>query len=128
MKLPIRLTLVLANFSLIFAAVAAFMFYFDWYTRPTTTLMASSHGIAAVIAESKDIDSVKAVCQKLALSHDESMASTESMSLLVTQLFNSTLGFVLGWGLISGAAFLYLHFLLRRISREAGPLSDRGHR
>jgi hypothetical protein len=123
MKLPLQLTLALSCISLVITAIAAFTFYVDWKSKyPSVETPPSQHiataGIADRIAASQNLDSVKAACLSLAKNHDTSMADNKSMYLTMNKIYDGAILFALGFGLISSAGFLYLHFLLRRLSRE----------
>lgn len=119
MRLPLLVTLVLGSLSLLLAGGAAFMCYLEWIGQPTQHAIAQLPlDIASSVGSATDLATLKAVCLSLAQSHD-SIASVQATQLAWFKSALSGIGsFFLAWGLISGVAMLYLHFLLRRLARE----------
>ena len=118
MKFALPATLALGGLSLLISALAAFMFYIDWISQPTFQFTGQTPGIAASVASAQDLASLKVVCQSLAEAEDTNTAFFRAQSVWLNRSLARVASFTLGWGLICGVAFLYVHFLLRRLSRE----------
>jgi hypothetical protein len=121
MKVALQLAQAFGSLSLLMAAFAVFMLYADWDGKPQVSIATRSPtNIADALASAQDLASIKIVCRTLAESQDAYMTSLQSMRHILEQVFNGAVGFAFWWGLISGIAFLYLHYFLRRISRAGG--------
>ena len=118
MKFALPATLALGGFSLLLAAVAAFTFYLDWLSQPTFQVPSHPPSIAASVAAAQDISSLKLICRSLAEGQDTTTAFLQSESVWLKRSFAKIASFSFGWGLVCGIAFLYIHFLLRKLSRE----------
>ena len=118
MKFALRVTLALGGLSLLFAALGAFAFYIDWISQPTLQVIGRTPNIAASVASAQDIASLKVVCRSLAEAQDTNTAFLNAQSVWLNQSMTRMASFSLGWGLICGIAFIYIHFLLRKLSPE----------
>lgn len=118
MKIALPATLALGGLSLLIATLAVFTFYLEWVSQPTIQFTGQSPSIATSVASAQDIASLKLVCQSLAQAQDTNTALLNSQSAWFKRSLAGVATFSLGWGLVSGVAFLYIHFLLRRLSRE----------
>lgn len=119
MKFALPATLALGGLSLLISALAAFMFYIEWISQPTLQFTAQkTPSIAASVASAQDLASLKVVCQSLAEAQDTNTAFSRAQSVWLNRSLSRVASFSLGWGLVCGVAFLYVHFLLRRLSRE----------
>jgi hypothetical protein len=120
MKFALPATLALGGLSLLIAALAAFTFYLDWISQPTLQFIGQAPSIATSVSSAQDIASLKVVCLSLAQAQDTNTALLEAQSAWFKRSLDGMASFSLGWGLVCGVAFLYVHFLLRRLSREGG--------
>ena len=118
MKFALPATLALGGLSLLIAALAAFTFYLEWISQPTYQFTVQTPSIAASVASAQDIASLKLVCQSLAQAQDTNTAFIHSQSAWLKRSLAGVASFSLGWGIVCGVAFLYVHFLLRRLARE----------
>ena len=119
MKIALHITLALGGMSLAIAAVAAFMFYVDWIGQSSLkATMPPTQNIVASVAAAQDIKSLKIVCLSLAPSRDAFTTIANSQALVMGRIYYGIAWFSLGWGLICAVAFIYLHFLLRRVAKQ----------
>ena len=119
MKHASQLTLVLGLLSLTIVVVAVFIFYLEWISKPSIQAITQPPHLAASVANATDIKSLKTACQLLAQSQDRDGAFLHDQAALVKRLLVGVATFSLVWGLICGVAFLYIHFILRRLFRES---------
>ncbi len=119
MKHAGQLTLVLGSLSLMIAVVAVFIFYLEWISKPNIQAIIQPPSLAESVANATDIKSLKTVCQLLARSQDRDSAFLHDQAALVKRFLIGVATFSLVWGLICGVAFLYIHFILRRLCRES---------
>jgi hypothetical protein len=118
MKLVLPVTLALGGMSLVLAVLAAFMFYVSWASQPAIQYIEQPQNVVALVNSAQDISRLKQVCNFLAESQDMNINVMRNQATLIKGALVRMGLFTIGWGLISGIAFLYLHFLLRRISHD----------
>ena len=118
MKLALPVTLALGGLSLAIAVLAAFMFYVFWVSQPTLQYAGNNRSLATIVNTTDDATRLKRTCLLIAESQDTNDRIMRSQIILVERALLSMGLFSIGWGLISGVVFLYLHFLLRHVSRE----------
>ena len=118
MKFAREVTLALGGISLVFAGLAVFMFYVDWMSRPATQVIEQPKEMVSIVNSAQDISQLKQVCNLLAVSRDTDIEIMRRQAALVDNTLVRLGIFVIGWGLVSGVAFLYVHVLLRRIDKN----------
>ena len=118
MKFALPVTLALGGLSLAFAILSTFMFYVFWTSQPVTPRFNQQPKIVDIVNSAEDLTRLKKVCSLLAVSQDTNDIVMRTQSALVKRALIFTGLFSVGWGLLSGIVFLYLHFMLRRIIRD----------
>ncbi len=119
MKTALPLSLAFGGLSLVMAAFGLLMFYVNWVGQPSLQAIPQpAHSVAASVAAAQDLPALKVVCQVLAQSKDAQTSLVQFQSALLKRIAEGMSWFLLVWGSISGVAFLYIHFLLRRRSSD----------
>jgi hypothetical protein len=118
MKFALPVTLALGGLSLVFAILSTFMFYVFWTSQPVTPRFNQQPKIVDIVNSAEDLTRLKKVCSLLAVSQDTNDIVMRTQSALVKRALTFAGLFSVGWGLLSGIVFLYLHFMLRRIIRD----------
>jgi len=118
MKFALPVTLALGGLSLVFAILSTFMFYVFWTSQPITPRFNQQPKIVDIVNSAEDLTRLKKVCSLLAVSQDTNDIVMRTQSALVKRALTFAGLFSVGWGLLSGIVFLYLHFMLRRIIRD----------
>lgn len=118
MKIALPMTLALGALSILAALFSAFLFYVVYLDSPTLfTGPIANSGLAAAVASAPDIATLKLACQAMANSLEKANSLSQTQTLMLGEMLRWVLWLTLGAGLIFGAAFLYLHLLLRQIVR-----------
>lgn len=120
MKIALPITLAIGGLSLLISLLAAFMFYVDWVGQSQNQVIAAASAphFAELVASSQDFATLKRGCHLLALSLDNHICVVREQSHLIKRFASGIAWFALVWGLVCGSALLYVHFLLRRVTKD----------
>lgn len=120
MKFVLPATLLIGCFSLLFALMAAFMFYVDWVGQSPLQVTTPPTRFAESVATAQDFASLQRGCHALAQVVDSCFASSRAQFTQLRDLAGGVALFSLVWGLVCGVTLLYVHFFLRRVTRTHG--------
>jgi hypothetical protein len=120
MKVALPATLTLGVLSLLVAMMAAFMFYVDWVGQSKLQATVTTTTYAEAFANAQDFATLKQGCIALARRQDNNVTFLHEQAALIKAFANGIFWFCLVWGLVCGGAFLYVHFLLRRVVKSHG--------
>ncbi len=118
MKVAIPLTLILGSMSLLIALLGGFMFSADKALHSDLQTINHPLNLAASVESARDLGSLKLACSSLAQSEDARDSLIRFQTNLLNQIFRGAAIFSFIWGLLSGALFIYLHVLLRRMHKR----------
>ena len=120
MKIALPATLAIGGLSLLFALLAAFMFYVEWLGQSPLQATAPSSHFAESVASAQDFATLKLGCHSLAQSLDNSFALAHTQFAMFKRFAGGIALFTLVWGLVCGTVLLYVHLLLRRVVKARG--------
>jgi hypothetical protein len=118
MKLAIPFTLILGSVSLLIALFGGFMFCADRVSQSDRQIINPPLNLAGSVESAQDMVSLKLACISLAQSQDARDSLIKTQTILLDGMFRGATIFSFIWGLLSGAMFIYVHVLLRRLQKR----------
>ena len=117
-KFALQITLAIGCLSALLAMFGGLMYYADWVGKPQYPTPDLTPHFAQIDISSQDLDTLKRNWKNLAEGLDAQINFTHANQHFVDRVFAGFAWFAVVWGLVCGAALLYVHFLLRRVSKN----------
>ena len=109
-------TLVIGIFSLLVSFACMLLLYADWLGQPQFLARVPSLKLEEIVTSEQDMDALKHTGLKLSESMENRIQLAEVISSVSRQFERGFEWFVLVWGLVTGVALLYVHYILRRLA------------